>query len=269
MARRDVFDEGVGGARGGDLAGKERPAVEAVKSGTDLAELTAACGKKRVEASELEARKWRAVAATVETTHLELSEIRTMVGAVGSGVETIRKWTGETDRRFDSLESRLRKLTDVVAILAPDIAVLKRNMEQSRLLTERVADRVDNLSAEFVEREVKEPLLKDQVSIYNDMRQEAGTGDNGIAPLLARSRSLLEARGAVLIEPKEGSSFDPREHLAIEKVPTSRKKLDRRVAKIHRAGLRLNGRIVQQAWVAVHLFEERGAQATGRQGEHT
>ncbi len=267
MARRDVFDEGVRGARGGAPSGKEQTPGGAVGSGSDLGEVIGAYGKKKGEASELEARAWGAVAAIVERTYLELLGLSPVVVEIRSGVETLQKWTVETDGRLESLESRLRRLTDQVAVLASEVAVLKRNMEQVRLLTERVADRVDKLSNEFIERQVKEPLLKDQVCIYNDMRQEAGNGGNGIAPVMERARSLLEARGAVLIEPEEGSSFDPKEHQGIEKVLTSRKKLDRRVAKVHRAGLRLNGRVVQQAWVAVYLFEEKGVPATGKQGE--
>ncbi len=255
MAHKDFRVESpVGGSADGSVTANNSAGDASSGDAGGIAGLIAAWTKKEREAGEFEAQAWLGVVERVERTQREVSQLLSSVAKLGAGLELLHEQMEAAGQRLESLESALKKLSQQLEGLSPAVGAFEKNLEQVRLLTERTVARVDRLSSEFIERQVREPLLKEVGDVYNEMRRTVNDGD-GMAFVMDRTRKLMECEGVRVVEPKKGASFDPREHEAIESVATSRKKLDRRVAIVHRVGFRMNGRVIQQALVGLYFFQ--------------
>ena len=227
------------------------------KNRGDIWDLTKAWVSKRLEAAELEASVSQRMTEFVDRLASEILGIKAAVGRVESNTENLAQGLEATGCHLESLESERQKQSQQIANISQAIGALERNLEQVRLLVARTAERVDKLSNEFVEREVKEPLLKDIGTLYHAMREAMINESDGIRSVAEYARALLESRGASLIEPEQGDRFNPGEHRPIEMIPTSCKSLERSIAKLCRVGLRFNGRVIQPAWVALYTTQQK------------
>ena len=197
------------------------------------------------------------ILALLEKAVSEGAEILAGIGRTDVRIANLSQQLETIEQRLESLESEIQRGWQQGADISRAIAVLEKNLQQVRLLVERTAERVDRLSNEFVEREVKEPLLKDIGALYHGMLEAMTDGSDGIRSVAEYARALLESKGASLIEPEQGDRFNPAEHRPIEKILTTCKSMEGCIAKPCRMGLRFNGRVIQPAWVALYTTQQK------------
>jgi len=231
---------------------------ETTPSRTDtVRDLTADWAAKRLETLELEASVLLRMSALFDTAVSGRSQLLAGIGRTDARAKNLAQRLESIEQRLESLESEIQRGWQQGADISRASAVLKKNLQQVRLLVERTADRVDRLSNEFVEREVKEPLLKDIGALYHALREAMINESDGIRSVAEYARAVLESKGVSLIEPEQGERFNPAEHLPIQKIPTPIKTLERCIAEPRRVGLRFNGRVVQPALVALYTTQQK------------
>lgn len=132
------------------------------------------------------------------------------------------------------------------------------NIEQLRLLTEPLARRLDELTAEFVNRHVSEPLFKELGrlcwtlnSLAEDESLDLRHEVRAQAEALGR---LLDANEFQLIQPQPGDPFDPHHHQPVLRRVTEDAALHFRVARTVQPGLLTPGHVVQHARVEVFVL---------------
>jgi len=265
MGQKNFVVESSAGVSGGGRVGKPEVGCEVSTGEGGMRNLMTAWTGKACEAAELEAQARVCLAETLEKTEGQVLQLSSAVDKLQVGFDLLQERMERIDRRLESLEPSLNKLLREVEGLSSAVAVFERNLEQVRLLMERGVAKADRLSQEFIEHQVREPLLKGIGNLYSDMRQVMNDGD-GMAFVMERTRTLIESHGIRLIDPKEGTPFDPREHQAIESLPTSSKRMGRRVAKVHRVGLKGNGRVIQQALIGLYFVEKSASRQEKEQG---
>jgi len=249
VARNQLTHPDTGSAENGPNAEPSNPDT--------VRDLTADWAAKRLETLELEASVLLRMSALFDTAVSGRSQLLAGIGRTDARAKNLAQRLESIEQRLESLESEIQRGWQQGADISRASAVLKKNLQQVRLLVERTADRVDRLSNEFVEREVKEPLLKDIGALYHALREAMINESDGIRSVAEYARAVLESKGVSLIEPEQGERFNPAEHLPIQKIPTPIKTLERCIAEPRRVGLRFNGRVVQPALVALYTTQQK------------
>jgi molecular chaperone GrpE (heat shock protein) len=185
-----------------------------------------------------------------------LVQIASKAGELDSSLNTVSGQQEKIEERISKLESLIKGLLQESSEISTKMEVTDRNLSQVRLLAERLADKIDNLSQEFIDRWVREPLLKDVISIHNAIKERDNEDGIGSAEVLEQLRLTLESHAAKLIEPQRGAPFNPREHQPIKKIETPTPSLDRCVYQTYKVGFSFNGRIVQRALVGLFFLKE-------------
>jgi molecular chaperone GrpE (heat shock protein) len=241
--------------------GPEEPAgnrSETTPNPTDtVRDLTAAWASRGLEALQLEATVQLRMFTLLEKVVSQGAEILVGIGRTDGSIANLSQRLDIIEGRLESLESGIQRGWQQGAEILRAIAVLEKNLQQARVLVERTADRVDRLSEGFVEREVKEPLLRDIGGIYHALQEAMLNESDGIRSVAEYARAILESRGVSLIEPERGDRFNPGEHRPIESIFTTYKSMEGRVAKLCRMGLRFNGKVIQQAWVGLYTTQQK------------
>lgn len=167
-------------------------------------------------------------------------------------IETINNITQKVIDKCGEVETR-------VSNIAAKQTAYEHNLEQVRILNERIAEKIENISSEFIERYIKEPMIKDIGLIYNKVFADAKTNKDkdGINFLLPQIAQVLEAYNVKIIEPKKGEIFNPRENKPIKTEPISEKEKNNQIYETLRAGFALNGNVIQQALVSLYSYDER------------
>jgi len=186
---------------------------------------------------------------------------------IGSSVQALYERMGRIEARLGALELKGDTLSKQLTSFAPKMAAHEQNLAEVRVQIGRVGDRVGELSDEFIERHVREPMLTGIGSLYNEARRDGQSGVRGQVAqiLMERIRTLLAGYDARVIEPEEGVEYNPHEHQPVRRITTPRQDLDRRIACVDRAGFGRNGRVLQQALVA--LFSCEGTRQTNETNE--
>jgi hypothetical protein len=189
------------------------------------------------------------------------------VSGVRASVQALHERMGRVEARLEAVELKDDTVSKQLTGFGPKMAAVEQNLAQMRVQIGRVGDRVGELSDEFIERHVREPLLIGIGALYNEARRD---GENGIGGrvaeiLMERIRELLALYDARVIEPGEGAEFNPHEHQPVRRIATWRRDLDRRIACVDWAGFGRNGRVLQQARVA--LFSREGTRHTNKTNE--
>jgi len=183
--------------------------------------------------------------------HDRIPEIFSNLADVSSSLETVLNKQEKLEDRISKLESLVKTLAQETSGLSTKIDVTDRNLHQVRLLNEGIANKVDNLSQEFIDRFVKEPLIKDVGIIFNGIRQKKGKDDSENVELLEQFRLILESHETTIIEPQRGSVFDPKEHKPVKNIETQLESMDRRICCTYSVGLKFKGRVIQSAIVGL------------------
>ena len=242
--------------QGGDEPAENKSETTPNRTNT-VRDLTAAWTTRKLETLQLEGTVLLHMSALLEKAVSQGAEILAGIGRTDGRIANLSQRLETIEQRLESLESEIQRGWQQWAEIPRAIAVLEKNLQQVRLLVERTAERVDRLSEEFVEREVKEPLLRDIGALYHALREAMVNESDGIRSVAEYARALLESKGASLIEPEQGERFNPGEHRPIERISTTSKSMEGCIAKLRRVGLRFNGRIIQQAWVALYTTQQK------------
>ncbi len=189
---------------------------------------------------------------------LEISaETLSKLSSISSDQNNQLQYLENFDSRLKSLESEVRRITLDIKGLPASITAIEKNVEQLRNLTERLVERLNSLTEEFIGEYVKGPTIKHTGCLYNSIHQLARHEKNdNFSGLLEEVRQLIEAQGARIIEPEQGEPLNAKEHRPIRKVLTPREELDMKVAEVFKPGLGLNGRVILHAVVAVFSYDK-------------
>lgn len=155
------------------------------------------------------------------------------------------------ERQMGKIDSKLHENEEELFELSIKVETFEKNLNQLTLLEQRVADRVDRLSEEFIDRFIRAPLIKDTGDIYNSIKTLNNNGDHLNPEILDQFKTMFESHEASIIEPQRGDAFNPREHQAIKKIKTTEEDMDGRIYSTHRTGLKLKERVIRHALVTL------------------
>ena len=187
------------------------------------------------------------------------------LAAVADRLSTLEKKVVEQSQQMsmqhDSLGNELKNHSKQLGLISSTLTALENNTDQIRLISERIVEKVDETTTEFIDRHVVEPLFKHVGMLYNAARDMVNTAaeENGKAvaeSLLEHAQTLTASVGMRLIEPDVGAEFNPREHRITETAPTADKSIDRKIAATYRAGFGRNGRVIQDAIVKLYEYQK-------------
>ena len=198
-------------------------------------------------ASELNRRRTEAME---EGWYRELSDraarLEARIEAVHAGMDAVR---GEIVR----VGSRLTPLTS-------HLETVGQNLDQVRLMIERLLRETEELNAELIERHVTDPLYREFGRLLGSLRSLTDNGtENTSAEVSALADSVarfLDASGVSLIDPEPGAAFDPRVHQPLRNSATTDAAQHGTVAKTYQPGLRRKERLIQPARVQIFALHE-------------
>jgi molecular chaperone GrpE len=179
-----------------------------------------------------------------------IARLETRLEAIQAGLDALR---GEVVR----VSSRLTQCVS-------HLETLEQNLGQVRLMIEGLVRRTEELNAEFIERQVSDPLYAEFTRLHGLLRGLAGNGTenwrdevNAVADAVAQ---FLDCAGLNLIDPQPGDPFDPRLHQPLRDRPTADAAQQGKVVRTLRLGVRRNGRLIQPARVEVFAFRADSAE---------
>jgi len=167
------------------------------------------------------------------------------------------------DAKLISLSTQIRaaeeNIGNRVGALALEISrarsqmdVLEQNLLSVRTLGEATVRRMEQLSTEFIEREVTDELFIGYLKLYESLLPLDGAATKSKEWLTA----FLENRGLRIITPLEKEKFNPAEHRVMKAYETNDAKQHGRVVKVLKLGLAREGRIIEFAWVEVYKYNK-------------
>ncbi|MHB9143458.1 MAG: nucleotide exchange factor GrpE, partial [Paludibacter sp.] len=137
--------------------------------------------------------------------------------------------------------------------------ITSRNLQQTRILVERVSEKIDSISEDFIDRQIVEPILKEFGSIFNLLMTMKQTNEVDIDYLLEQFILVQKSFETEIIEPKDGASLNAIEHQPIKKLETQNIHQDKTINSTIRAGFKYNGRVIQRAQVAVYVYNSENS----------
>ena len=219
-----------------------------------LARITAS----KSQAADMESEVWLKLFDCIGTVSESLA-------SVADRLLTLEKKVVEQSQKMsmqhESLRNELKNHSKQLGLVSSTLIALENNTDQIRLISERIADKVDETTTEFIDRHVVEPLFKHVGMLYNAVRDMVNTaaeeaGKTVAESLLEHAQTLTASVGIRLIEPGVGAEFNPREHRITETTTTADKSLDRKIAATYRAGFGRNGRVIQDAIVKLYEYQK-------------
>ncbi len=182
--------------------------------------------------------------------HETFLKIIPRIDNISNSLNTVEKSQKQSEEKIGKLDSLIKVFANDLTEFSAKTEVTARNMQQIRSLTERVSERVDSISQEFIDRHVIEPIFKDFGSFYNTLR----TMKQPDKVLLDQFQLLLESHEIQIIEPEKGDAFNPLEHQPLQKIETQNPIQDKTVSSTLRIGFKHKDRIIQRAQVAVNIY---------------
>ena len=129
-------------------------------------------------------------------------KIITCINTVSISLNTVGENQKQLEKKVNNICSSQKILSDNVAELSSKTETAAINLHQTRLLTERVAQRIDNISQEFIDRHIIEPILKDFGSFYNTLRTMKQTDKIDMNYLVEQFDLILDSYEIKLIKPQ-------------------------------------------------------------------
>jgi len=212
-------------------------AVRAIRAHAGRSELD----RQRIESMEAACRR--------ELTD-RMSQLEAQIETIQAGVDALR---GEVVR----VNSKLTQS-------AGHLEALNQNVDQIRLMIEKLHRKTEEQTADFIERQVTDPLHRELARQVGTLRGLAGNGTGDwkteVSALAQSVERFLDAAGLSLIDPQPGTPFDPHCHQPLGQRSTADPLQDGKIARTFRPGLRQRGRLVQVAHVETLTFRENPAQ---------
>ncbi len=184
----------------------------------------------------------------------------------------------QIESRLENNESKMNALRDNQARISAQIqklidrlSTLTQNLDQTRIFSEAISRRIDKLANDFIEREVREPLFKDVLQLYEsfDILNESMSSPKNISGgLTFHFKQFLDRYGLKIICPEVGSTFDPKKHQSIDQQEAPKKELEGQIAGIYHSGLYRDGKIIRPAQVAVFVSKSDDCNLDVIEGGH-
>lgn len=156
---------------------------------------------------------------------------------------------------LDAFQKENSGTANSIAQIEGRCTALSYNLEQVRLLNERLAGKHDELVNDFIERQVTDNLFKEFARIHSSLQSIPGNGDPAasaeIKAIAEDIERFLDAAGLHLINPQMGDVLNPREHQPVKMVDAINTDLAGKIAGTFNPGLSREHRVVLQARVAV------------------
>jgi hypothetical protein len=182
-------------------------------------------------------------------------------------VASVRTVANRMHSQMDSLVSSMQPMAGTLGALiarTTDIAerqeVEAHNAEQIRVQGEQAARRLEELSTDFIERNVEDPLHQELLTLATQLSMLSTNCSEDlpaeVGAVAAKIVRFLEERGLTLLWPSMGDEFDARLHCPIQRLETASPEQVRRLAAIYHPGLQRQRRVVQPARVAIYVAKE-------------
>lgn len=119
---------------------------------------------------------------------------------------------------------------------------------------------IDRLSADVIEEQFENPLIKMLAETNSILKREAAHGCKQQAPEILAQAERIERRlrdiDVEWIQPNTGERFDPKRHSAIQATLTTNQAVHGEISETFSEGLLRNQRIIQHAKVSVYRFQK-------------
>ena len=182
-----------------------------------------------------------------------------LAAAQKEGNNAIEQLTEKLDAltaKVDSIGREIIRQNAVAASLAAKMDVFERNLMDLRQLHGRIADGMGGLKTDAIDDFLMKPLMKELVTIYEDLRGKQGDGNSAeIKASMEQFRVMLENYDVEIIEPNERNKFNPSEHTPVKKYGVASKYLDRTVKNTVCTGIKYKGKVIKPALVEVLYFK--------------
>lgn len=99
----------------------------------------------------------------------------------------------------------------------------------------------------------KATLVEELIPVLDSFNIALSHGHEGLEPLYNQLFSVLKAQGLEELDSR-GGDFNPREHEALQMVPTQDKGEDHKVLEVLQKGYKLHGKVIRPAKVKVGEF---------------
>jgi len=216
----------------------------------------------RAHASRSELDRQR-IESMASVGHRELTDRMSQLEAQ---VETVQ--TG-----VDALRSEVVRANARLTQSAGHLEALNQNVDQIRLMIEKLHRKTEEQTADFIERQVSDPLYAEFTRFHGLLRSLAGNGTenwrdevNALADGVAQ---FLDCAGLNPIDPQPGDPFDPHLHQPLRNRPTADAAQQGKVVRTLRLGVRRNARLIQPARVEVFIFRADSAEQDSTKKEAT
>ncbi len=191
-----------------------------------------------------------------------LSHYETLPSLAAAQKETnnaLEQLVGKLDAltaKVDSIAGEMTRQNAIAASLAAKVDVFEKNLMDLRQLHGRIADGMGGLKTDAIDDFLMKPLMKELVTIYEDLRGKQGDDNSAeIKASMEQFRVMLENYDVEIIEPEEGSKFNPAEHRPVRRYGVANKALDKTVRRAVQVGIKYKGNLVKSALVEVLLFK--------------
>ena len=226
----------------------------------EFSELIDQIGSAIGQTSELVLRWGKKAFVHLEAQQLHQEKVAESFIRAGKQLERIESNLEKTQTRIDAQREQISRLSAQIFQLSSRQHTLEHNLEQIRILCEGMVRKLEQLTDDFIEHHVTDPLFKEFTRIYgslcsieSDGKFSVGDEVKALAEGVAR---FLESHGIKIIQPEEGEIFDPRQHQPIKSRDTTDRKSNGRIACTYHVGLSGKGRIIQPARVKVFTFNK-------------
>jgi molecular chaperone GrpE (heat shock protein) len=220
-------------------------------------------------------------ASDLATSFLQLlqtgsQEWRTLVRAIETLVSSIERANEQQQLATAAIHQELKSLGVTVPglgarMLETDKLQAERT-EQLRLKLDVLGRKLEHSSEEFLEREVKRPLFKEFLRIYEALfvisATKSGEAAAAVTPVAESIERFLESRGFIIIHPSAGDEFNPNEHEPLAKRPAVDPKEHKRLADVFHLGLKTSRYVVTPAKVEVFIHKPANANTRSNEQHH-
>lgn len=187
-----------------------------------------------------------------------LTKLFETLGLIHTETRICQSEVSENDKRAGRIEQRL-------AALCANQADEAHIIEQLQLQTSGLVQKLDELASDWVDVQVRAPLLEILVRIYSSIYHIRDDVPH-IKDVTEQILSVLEEYHSELISPNSGIEFDPKLHRPIKRVETDDSNLNGMVASLIQHGLLMRGKVIRHASVNVFIFNTT---TNSPENEHT
>ena len=161
-------------------------------------------------------------------------------------------------KSVDSIRSEQARISSRINQLGDRLETQSFNLEQIRTLADSSIRKTEQLADDFISRHITDALFKEFTRLYATLSHvEKSEECKTLAEDIER---FLGDHGLILIQPKLGDPFDPRQHHPIKRRDAEDNMLRGRIARTFHPGLIRDQRIIQPALVEVFTEPNQNSQ---------